>query len=403
MKFKLTFWRVVFAVIVAAGLYSTWLRFFHGLGASTHLSDEFPWGLWIGFDALCGIMLTAGGFTLLAAVHVFNIDKWRAVARPALVTAFLGYLLEVAALMFDLGKPYNIWHPLIMWNPRSVMFLVGWCVMIYTGVMALEFAPVVFERFRYTRPLRIIRALSMPVVITGVVIAVIHQSALGSLYLIVPGKLHPLWYTPILPLLFFISAIAAGLAMTIFESTMSARHFHHSLEKPVILGIGRVLTVVLIVYGGVRIHDLVRTGAIRHAFRIGYEQSMFWIELALTLIIPLALLVTRRVRENPISLYFVSIITVIGFVVNRLNVAVTGMETSAGVRYIPKWSEVSVTLMIVAFGIVIFSLVVKYLPIFTHGHERPSVIPRCDSGAESPSHAAGSFPAAPGMTQRPAR
>jgi len=192
---KITFWRVVFVIIMAVGLYSTYLRFFKGLGASTNLSDEFPWGLWIGFDALCGIMLTAGAFTLLGAVYVFNIEKWRPIVRPALVTAFLGYLLEVFALMYDLGKPYNIWHPLIMWNPRSPMFLIGWCVMVYTSVMALEFLPVVLKRFRYDKPMRIIRALSMPVVITGVIMGVIHQSALGSLYLIVPGKLHPLWYT----------------------------------------------------------------------------------------------------------------------------------------------------------------------------------------------------------------
>lgn len=368
---KITVWRVIFAVIMVAGIYSTYLRFFKGLGASTHLSDQFAWGLWIGFDALCGIMVTAGAFTLLAAVVVFNVERWRPIVRPALVTAFLGYLLEVFALMYDLGKPYNIWHPMIMWNPRSPMFLVGWCVMVYTGVMALEFAPVVFERFRFTRPMRIIRMLSAPVVITGVVIAVIHQSALGSLYLIVPGKLHPLWYTPILPVLFFISAIAAGLAMTIFESTMSARHFNHSLEGPIILGIGRMLLVTLIVYGVVRIQDLIYTGNIWYAFRAGYEQSMFWVEIALAVVIPIGLLLVKRVRENPISLYFVSILTVSGFVVNRLNVAVTGMETASGVRYIPKWSEVSVTLMILSLGIVAFGLVVKYLPIFTHPHEYP--------------------------------
>jgi len=162
---KITFWRVVFVLLVAVGGYSAYLRFFHGLGAATNLSDQFPWGIWIGFDALCGIMLTAGGFTLMGAVHVFNIKEWRAVARPALVTAFLGYTLEAFALMFDLGKPWNIWHPLIMWNPRSVMFLVGWCVMLYLGIMALEFAPVVFERFRLEKPMRILKLLSTPVVI----------------------------------------------------------------------------------------------------------------------------------------------------------------------------------------------------------------------------------------------
>ena len=368
---KITFWRVVFVLIVAVGAYSAYLRFFHGLGASTNLSDQFPWGIWIGFDALCGIMLTAGGFTLMGAVHVFNIKEWRAIARPALVTAFLGYLLEAFALMFDLGKPWNIWHPLIMWNPRSVMFLVGWCVMLYLGIMAVEFAPVVFERFRLEKPLRILKLVSTPVVITGVVVAVIHQSALGSLYLIVPGKLHPLWYTPLLPVLFFVSALAAGLAMTIFESTMSARHYNHALEKPLLLGIGRVLLIVLVVYNILRVHDLVHTGSIRYAFAGGYEASMFWIEIALTLVAPIALLAVPKIRNNPLSLYIVSIVTVFGFVVNRLNVAVTGMESASGVRYVPKWSELSVTAMMIAFGVFWFALAVRYLPIFTHEHEQP--------------------------------
>lgn len=366
---KITFWRVLFVIILAFGGYSTYLRFFKGLGASTNLSDNFAWGLWIGFDALCGIMLTAGAFTLLGAVYIFNIEKWRSIVRPALVTAFLGYLLEVFALMYDLGKPYNIWHPLIMWNPRSPMFLIGWCVMVYTSVMALEFLPVVLKRFRYDKPMRIIRALAMPVVITGVIMGIVHQSALGSLYLIVPGKLHPLWYTSMLPVLFFISAVAAGLAMTIFESSMSARHFDHALEKPVILSIGRVLTVSLIVYGVVRFYDLiVTTGNIKYAFQYGYESAMFWVEIFLALVVPIGLLLVRKVRENPISLYFVSILTVLGFVINRLNVAVTGMEASSGVHYVPRWSEVSVTLMIVSCGILAFGLVAKYLPIFEHPH-----------------------------------
>lgn len=220
--------------------------------------------------------------------------------------------------------------------------------------------------------MRILRLMSVPVIITGCVAGIAHQSALGSLYLIVPGKLHPLWYTPLLPVLFFVSAIAAGLAMTIFESTMSARHFNHALEKPLLLSIGRVLLIVLIVYNILRVHDLVHTGSIRYAFAGGYEASMFWVEIALTLIAPIALLLIPKIRDNPISLYIVSIVTVLGFVVNRLNVAVTGMESASGVRYVPKWSEISVTAMMVAFGIFWFALAVRYLPIFTHEHERPS-------------------------------
>ena len=370
---KITFWKVLFVFIMIAGVYSSYIRFFKGLGAATNLSDTFPWGLWVGFDCLCGIMLAAGGFTLMATVHVFNLEKFKSVARPALVTAFFGYLLEIAAVMFDLGRPYRIWHPLVMWNPRSPMFIVGWCVMLYTTIMALEFAPTVFERLRMEKPLKILRAIQAPLVILGVIVSVVHQSALGMFYVLVPNKLHPLWYTSLLPVLFFISSVAAGIAMTLFESTMSARHFNHSLEKPVVLALGRVLTIALIVYGIVRIQDLFRHGAWKYAISTSYEATMFWVEMALTLILPLGLLMLKRVREQPVALYGVSILTVSGFIVNRLNVAMTGMEWSIGARYTPKWMEVSVTLMMISIGIVLFAYAVKYLPIFHHEYKARNV------------------------------
>jgi len=373
---KITFWKTLFVLILVAGLYSTYVRFFQGLGAATNLSDQFPWGLWVGFDCLSGIMLAAGGFTLMAAVHVFNLERFKAIARPALVTAFFGYLLEIGAVLFDLGRPYRIWHPLVMWNPRSPMFIVGWCVMLYTAIMALEFAPTVFERLRFEKPLKILRAIQVPLVILGVVVSVVHQSALGMFYVLVPGKLHPLWYTSLLPVLFFVSSVAAGTAMTIFESTMSARHFRHSLERPLILALGRVLMVALIIYGVLRVQDLIRHDAWQYAWSTSYEATMFWVEMSFTLILPVGLLAIRRIREKPMMLYAVSILTVCGFIVNRLNVATTGMEWSIGARYVPKWTEVSVTLMLVATGIVLFTLAVKYLPIFHHEEpieHRPAV------------------------------
>lgn len=366
---KITFWKTVFALILAAGAYSTYVRVFKGLGSATNLSDSTPWGIWIGFDILCGVMLAAGGFTLMAAVHIFNVKKYQPIARPALLTAFLGYLLVIGALMFDLGKPWNVFRVMFTWQPRSVMFEVGWCVMLYTTVLFLEFLPILFERFRLEKPLKIIHRIAVPLYIAGIILSTLHQSSLGSLYLIVPGKLHPLWYTPLLPVLFWISAVTIGLAMTIFESGMSARHFPgHALEKPLITGLGRILFVMLLVYGIVRIQNLIGRDALQYAFRPSYEATMFWFEIALAFLIPLAMLLVPKVRENPARLYFVSILVISGFVVNRLNVAATGMEGFSGETYIPKWTEVSITLMVIAIGIFIFTMAVKYLPIFSHGH-----------------------------------
>jgi len=374
MKMKFTFWKLVFLFLLAVGLYATFIRFTQGLGASTHLSDQFPWGIWISFDVLCGVMLAAGGFTLTAAVHILNVKRMHSIIRPTILTAFLGYVLVCVALMYDLGKPYNIWHPLIMRNPHSVMFEVAYCVMLYTTVLALEFSPIVLERFGLEKPLKVIRTILIPLVICGVVLSTLHQSSLGTLYLIVPEKLHPFWYSPLLPVFFFISAIAVGLAMTIFESSMSSKHFGLQLELPVLKELGRVQVVVLAVYAILRFEDLAHRGALTLALKPGYEMYLFWLEIGLALILPLILLLQPRVRNSPNGLYWAAVLVVLGFITNRMNVSITGFEGSTGVRYFPKWTELAVTGMIIASGFALFGLAVKYLPIF----------PKEESPAEQP-------------------
>ncbi|GBC80962.1 putative Ni/Fe-hydrogenase 2 b-type cytochrome subunit [bacterium HR10] len=369
------FWQLVFLVILGAGLYSTVVRFTGGLGASTALSDAFPWGLWVGFDVLCGVALAAGGFTISAVVYIFNIERFRPIIRPTILTAFLGYLLVIVALLFDLGRPYRIWHPLVMWNPHSVMFEVAWCVMLYTTVLALEFSPMVFERLRLQRPLRILHALTVPLVILGVILSTLHQSSLGSLYLIVPEKLHPLWYSPLLPVFFFISAIALGCAMTIFESFLSYRAFRKRLEIDLLTDLGKVIVVALAVYLVLKVQDLVGRGALAHVLEPTYEARMFLAEMMLGVIGPMLLLSVRRVRTDHFGLFVSALLVVLGFIMNRLNVSITGMEASSGVSYFPSWTELSVTFMIVALGFALFGLAVKYLPVFPEMEREVAVPP----------------------------
>jgi Ni/Fe-hydrogenase subunit HybB-like protein len=360
---KLTVWRAIFAAIMASGVYATWLRVFYGLGGSTNLSDKFPWGIWIAFDVMCGVGLAAGGFTLVAMVHIFNIEKYKPVLRPAILTAFLGYSLVVVGLLYDLGRPDRLWHPLVMWNPHSVMFEVAWCVTLYSTVLFLEFLPVVLEKFGLHKPLAWIHKISVPLMILGVLLSTLHQSSLGTLFLIVPEKLYPLWYTPILPLLFYISAIAVGLAMTIFESWHSSRAFGRALELPLLMSMARVLAVVLSVYLWIRFLDLGH----RHVFALlaqnRIESWLFGLEIAL-LVVPTVLLYQQKIRSSPGRLYACAVMVVFGFIANRLNVGTTGLEAGSGTHYIPRWSEVAVTLSIVAAGFAIFRLVAQYFPIF---------------------------------------
>ena len=375
MKIKFTFWKLVFLALMAAGFYGTVLRFGQGLGRSTNLNDQFPWGLWIGFDVLCGVMLAAGGFTLTAAVHIFNIKRLQPIVRPTILTAFLGYVLVCLALMYDLGRPYRIWHPLVMRNPHSVMFEVAYCVMLYTTVLSLEFSPIVLERFHLQKPLKLVRAVLIPLVILGVILSTLHQSSLGTLYLIMPEKLHPLWYSPLLPVFFFISAIAVGLAMTIFESSLSAKYFGRQLELPILQELGRVLMVVLCVYGILRYEDLLHRGVLKLLAQPGYEMYLFWLEIFLGLIFPLLLLSQKKMRTTAPGLYLAAVLVVLGFITNRLNVSITGLESAAGMHYVPKWTEIAVTGAIIAAGFALFGLAVKYLPIFATEDSRPLAEP----------------------------
>ena len=361
---KITFWRVVLLLVLLAGAYATVLRFTKGLGATTNLSAQFPWGIWIGFDVLCGVALAAGGFTISAVVYIFHIEKYRPIIRPTILTAFLGYSLVIMGLMFDLGRPYNVWHPLIMWNPHSVMFEVGWCVTLYTTVLMLEFSPLVLEKLPWQRPYKIVKSITIPLVILGVLLSTMHQSSLGTLYLIVPHKLHPLWYSPLLPVFFFISAIALGCAMTIFESYLSLRAFRKHLDFHLLTKIGAVGAVTLSVYLVIRLIDMQSRGVLSLAFKPTYEGRMFLAEMLLGVVAPIVMLFTPRIRNNQFGLFASALMVVLGFVMNRINVAITGMDQSSGVHYFPSWTELAITASIVTAGFILFGLAVKYLDVF---------------------------------------
>ena len=206
------------------------VRYAVGIGAISNLSYSYPWGFWISFDLFTGVAISSGGFLMAGAVYIFELKQFKPLLRPSILTAFLGYMLVVVALLVDLGHPERIWYMMIHLNHTSVLLEIGICVMTYLTVLAIEFAPVVFEGLKWQKFAHLIHRFIMPFVILGVVLSTLHQSSLGSLLLIQPAKLYPLWWTPILPILFFVSALTIGLSMIIFESTISARYFHRGLE-----------------------------------------------------------------------------------------------------------------------------------------------------------------------------
>jgi Ni/Fe-hydrogenase subunit HybB-like protein len=366
-----SFWKVVAAILITGLLVAVVQRFALGLGATTNLVDTFPWGLWIGVDILVGVGLAAGGFIVAATVYVFNLERFRPILRPTILTAFLGYVLVISGLMVDLGRPWAIWHAIIMWNPHSVMFEVAWCVMLYTTVLALEFSPVVLERFKLKRALKLVKAITIPLVITGVLLSTLHQSSLGSLFLIIPGRMHPLWYSNIIPFLFIISCVAAGLAMTIFESYLSSRAYHREMELPLLGDLARVLVVVLALYFTVRVQDLVSRGALHYVLEPSYQSFLFLGEIILGVVLPFFLLLLKRVRSSKQGLFYSSVLVLLGFVAHRVNTAVTSMEHWPSRVYFPSIQEIAITFGLAAVGFVIFGLVARYFDLFGEEAHHP--------------------------------
>lgn len=381
---RLSFWKIMGGLFLLSGLAAAVVRFGWGLGAATNLSDIAPWGLWIGFDVVTGVGLAAGGFTIAGMTYIFNIKRFKPIVRPAILTAFLGYLLVIVGLLLDLGRPWSIWHALIYHNYQSVLFEVAMCVMIYTAVLALEFSPVIMERFKLHRTLKVIKAITIPLIIAGILLSMLHQSSLGSLYLIIPQKMHPFWYSPLLPVLFFVSAIIVGLSMTIVEAYLSARAFQKTLETPLLRELARIMIAVLLVFFTLRFLDLGHRGALPLLFDGSHEAAMMWLEIALMLFIPLILFNVRGWGRSRQGLFFTAVSFVSGFVMNRLNTTMTSLERyyqeQFGVTYFPSVGEIAVTLSIVTAGFVIFGLAVKYLPIFPHAVEEEETVLDLASG-----------------------
>lgn len=345
-------------------------RYVRGLGATTALTDGTPWGLWIGFDVLSGVALAAGGFVIAATVYIFHLDRYHGLVRPAVLTAFLGYFAVALGLLVDLGRPWNIWRMIIFWQPDSPLFEVGWCVMLYLTVLALEFAPVVFEGFKWQRAVGVMRRVSLVFVIAGIGLSTLHQSSLGTLFLLAEDRLHPLWYSPILPLLFFISAIGLGLMMVAVESSSTAWLYHRKGEGPVLRGLVRAASVVLLIYLTVRIADLALRGQLHHVLDPSWYSVLFVVEIAMSVIIPLLMFNLPSLSEKTWPLVVGAFSGVGGFVLHRADVGGIVHMAATGETYVPALTEILVSIGLVSAMALIFLFFVERFPVW---EEAPAV------------------------------
>lgn len=370
--------------VMALGAFFGARRFLYGIGSTTNLDDQYPWGLWIGFDVATGVALAAGGFTSAALVYIFGKERFHAVIRPALLTAALGYTFVVLGLLADLGRYWAVWHPILpsMWNGNSVLFEVGICVMIYLSVLYVEFAPVVLERLEQVfSPRSAVRRLASGLkhaldkvlflfIIAGVVLSCLHQSSLGNLMVIAPSKMSPLWWTPLLPLLFLLSAFAVGLPMVIFESMLASRGFRRAFEMDLLVPLARIAAPLIALYLAFKVGDLMLREAWAPAFVPGGAALAFWLELGVGLVLPVLVFGHPGLRRRPGWLFAGAAAMVLGVALNRINVFIIAYRPPyAEQPYAPSFGEWAVSAGLVAAFVLVYRLAVTYLPVLPTSEE----------------------------------
>jgi octaheme c-type cytochrome (tetrathionate reductase family) len=368
---------------MAVGFAFAAARFLFGIGAVSNLSDQFPWGIWVAIDVACGVALAAGGFTTGAIAYVFNRDQYHAVIRPALLTAMLGYTFVILGLFIDIGRYWNMWRPMISHNPNSVLFEVAMCVMIYSNVLYIEFIPIVVERFKgkvsLPGPLQALNDLTERVlelsdrtlgkimfifIIAGIVLSCMHQSGLGSLVLVAKYKIHPLWYTPILPLLFLLSAFAGGYPMVAFESIIVAKSFGRKPEMEILTPLAKFMPILMGVYLSVKIGDMIVRKTYVYLLDGTVQTNAFVVEVLVGVILPFVLLLFRRVRRSPGWLFFASTIFVVGILLNRINVFLVSYTPPYVIEsYFPALGEIFITIGLVASLMFTYRVCVAIFPV----------------------------------------
>ncbi|MBI5639535.1 MAG: Ni/Fe-hydrogenase cytochrome b subunit [Nitrospirae bacterium] len=354
------------AVMAAGGVVAIY-RLIFGLGASTNLNDIWPWGFWIGFDVLGGVAMAAGGFVIAGTVYILNWKKYKPIVRPAILNAFFGYALAATSIFFDIGQSFRIWHPMVMWQVNSIMFIVAIHVVLYTTTLAVEASPMILEKLRMTGAYRFVNKIMAPIVLFGVLLSTLHQSSLGAVYLIIPSKLSPLWYSSRLPYLFLVSAVMLALSMVSFETILSSRIFRHKVPFDVITGLAKGSLVVAALYFVLKVWDLASGPGIGAAFTGGFSANMYLLEMVVGVVMPLILLSMAKFRTALNSIFAVNILVIVGIVLNRLNVGIFGLAEYAGrlgADYFPSLMELILTAAMIAFAFFGFKVSAKYLNLF---------------------------------------
>ena len=384
----LTPFNIISAPIILVGLVLIVLRFAKGLGATTNLNQEFPWGIWIGFDVVTGVAFAAGAYIVTFMVYVLRMEKYHAIVRATVLNGFLAYVFYAGALTLDLGRPWKIVNPIIgnSFGVSSVLFLVAWHFLLYMMAQFIEFSPAVAEWLGLRKLRKILGSLTVGAVIFGICLSMLHQSGLGALFLLAPAKIHPLWYTEYIPVLFIVSSIFAGMSIVIIEGTISRRAFrhqispeHHGKHMDIMVGLSRLAAAALFVYFFMKVLVLIH-GMHWHELLtpMGY---LYLVEMLGFVVLPFVIFVVGAKERSRKLLLSAAIITAVGIIFNRLNVSVIAFKWYAPLHYVPSWIEIVITLAVVLGEIWAFRWVANRMPVF---RESPQWVKHLDDEVEYP-------------------
>jgi Ni/Fe-hydrogenase subunit HybB-like protein len=364
----LTLGNAIAAIVLLVGLPLIYIRWTQGLGAIGDASHDAPWGFWIGFNVMAGVALSAGGYVTASAVHLFGMKDYEPVVRPAILTGFLGYVLVIIGVGFDLGRPWHMPYLMIQPGLASVLFLVGLHVGLYSATQLVEISPALFEWLNWRRWRKVAVGVTVGATIFGVILSTLHQSALGALFLITPTKVHPLWYSELIPLFFFVSSIAAGLAVVTFVGFLCQRFFADKVEMSdeqldrITLGLGKASSITLAVYFSLQVIGIAHDHKWHYlGTPLGY---WFLVELLGFVLLPCVLFVIAARERRPGLARGAAVITILGIVLNRLNLSIIAFNWQhPGGQHVPHWKELWISLTIVTVGVLVFRWIVNRMPI----------------------------------------
>ena len=366
----LTPFNIISIPIMILGLVLIVIRFWKGIGSITNLTQEVPWGLWIGFDVVTGVAFAGGAYVLTFMVYILNMKKYHSIVRVTVLNGFLAYVFYAGALLLDLGRPWNVINPIIGngFGTSSVLFLVAWHFLLYMIAQLIEFSPAIAEWLGAKRAHRILSGMTIAAVIFGITLSTLHQSGLGALYLLAKDKIHPLWYSEFIPINFFVSSIFAGLSLVIFEGSISQKVFFdqiseksHKAHHGIIVGLSKICAVTMFAYFFLQVLVFVHG---QHWDLLNTPMGYWYItEMIGFILVPMLIFFYSYRKHNTLLVKVAAVITMVGIIINRLNVTVIGFRWDAASHYYPSWMEIVVTLAVIFTEIWIFRWIINRMPV----------------------------------------